>query len=353
MPAYTASTLKVRPKGRYYSSYLMSRSPSIDKHIFVMAPNHNILLETGTNELELIEFALRFKDELGDIQEQPMGINVIKVREIIRMPEITRLPDLADGVIGILNLRGQIIPAFDLGALLYEEDAIDEGNRMIVAEFNGIRIGLIVYSVNRIHRISWSMVKPPESIQSINDGDSTVVGVVHEKDKSILMIDVEKIVADVNTELALSAKDIVESTYGVNYTVLTAEDSSVIRAMIVRELSKVGFNIISTFDGLSAWNKLQEYRDKKQQDPSVEDRIDMVITDIEMPQMDGYTLVKNIKQDDFLKNIPTMIFSSMITEDNRHKGESVGVNAQLTKPEIGKLLDTARGLLHIESPKEA
>ena len=309
---------------------------------------HNILLETGTNELELIEFAVQFNDAEGSVKEQPMGINVIKVREIIRMPELTKLPDLADGVEGILDLRGQIIPAFNLGQLLYGPDATSHGDRMIVAEFNGIRIGLIVHSVNRIHRISWEEVKPPEAIDSIDPSSSTVVGIVNQGEKTILMIDVEKIVADVNTELALSASNLDLDSFGSNFTVVTAEDSSMIRKLIVNELDKVGFKIKSLNDGLSAWNHLLSIRDKVRGGENLKDHVNLIITDIEMPQMDGYTLIKNIKEDEVLKDLPVIIFSSMITEDNRHKGKSVGANAQLTKPEIGKLLETSKKLLGFE-----
>lgn len=310
--------------------------------------SHNILLETGTNELELIEFAVKFKDSEGAVHEQPMGINVIKVREIIRMPELTKLPDLADGVEGILDLRGQIIPAFNLGYLLYGSDATDDSDRMIVAEFNGIRIGLIVHSVNRIHRISWAEVKPPEAIDSVDPGNATVVGIVNQGDKTLLMIDVEKIVADVNTELALSAATLDIASFGSEFTVVTAEDSSTIRNMIVNELKKVGFNIKSLSDGLSAWKFLENVRDKVSAGENLDEHVHLVITDIEMPQMDGYTLIKNIKEDPILGTLPVMIFSSMITEDNKHKGKSVGADAQLTKPEIGKLLDTAKKLLGME-----
>ena len=315
--------------------------------------SHNILLETGTNELELIEFAVHFKNAEGEVQEQPMGINVIKVREIIRMPELTKLPDLADGVEGILDLRGQIIPAFNLGYLLYGTDSVSLGDRMIVAEFNGIRIGLIVHSVNRIHRISWGEVKPPEAIDSIDPDNSTVVGIVNRDDKTLLMIDVEKIVADVNTELALSAAQLGEDNFGIDYTVITAEDSSMIRNLIVTELKKVGFTIKSMHDGQSAWHALQDIRKKVQAGAQLDDHVNLVITDIEMPRMDGYTLIKNIKEDDILKKLPVLIFSSMITQDNRHKGESVGADAQLTKPEIGYLLETAKELLNLSSSSTA
>lgn len=311
--------------------------------------NHNILLETGTNELEIIEFAIQFRGTDGETVEQPMGINVIKVREIIRMPELTKLPDLAEGVEGILDLRGQIIPAFDLGYLLYGTDALESGERMIVAEFNGIRIGLIVHSVNRIHRISWSEVKPPQSINNIDPDSSTVVGIVHKDEKTILMIDVEKIVADVNTELALSAALLTEDNFGTNFNVVIAEDSTTIRHMIVNELTKVGFNISANFDGLSAWQHLEKIAEKVKAGERLHDHVNLIITDIEMPQMDGYTLIKHIKEDEVLKSLPVMIFSSMITSDNRHKGDSVGADAQLTKPEIGKLLSKARELLGISS----
>jgi two-component system chemotaxis response regulator CheV len=263
------------------------------------------------------------------------------------MPELTRLPDLAKGVLGILNLRGTVIPAFDLGHLLYGAEASVQGNRMIVAEFNKIRIGLIVSSVNRIHRISWEHVKPPSMIHQIDPSSLTVIGIVNMDDKTILMIDVEKIIAEINSELALKSTTHDSDQFGQSFTVLTAEDSSVIRALIVRELKKAGFNIVSKNDGLSAWNHLLGILPHLQQGESLHDHIHLVITDIEMPQMDGYTLTKNIKSNDNFRELPVMIFSSMITDDNRHKGESVGADVQLTKPEIDRLLECARELLEV------
>ncbi len=314
-----------------------------------MSTQHNILLESGTNELELIEFGVSFTNTNGEIEEQPMGINVIKVREIIRMPELTRLPDLADGVVGILNLRGTVIPAFDLGYLLYGSDASVRGNRMIVAEFNGIRLGLIVSSVNRIHRISWEHVKPPNSIHQIDKGSLTVVGIVNQHEKTILMIDVEKIIAEVNPELAMQSSTQEYIKFGAPFTVLTAEDSSVIRALIVRELKRAGFNIQSQNDGLSAWQYLESLVPKIHQGEALENHVNLVITDIEMPQMDGYTLTKKIKEHEIFRSLPVIIFSSMITDDNRHKGISVGADIQLTKPEIDRLLSCASELLLGES----
>ena len=310
-----------------------------------MSGNHQILLESGTNELELIEFKLHYLDKNENEVIQNFGINVTKVREIMRKPVLNSLPETPDGVVGMLNLRDQIIPILDLGHYLFGESATGETERLIISEFNGIRVGFMVNSVSRIHRISWESINPPTSITNVDPNHSTVVGLTTLEEKTILIIDVEEIVARIEPALAMQAVEMDNAEIGSAYTILTAEDSHLIRKMIFDQLNSVGFNIVSANNGKEAWKKLKNFVTLAREEGSITDHVDLVITDIEMPQMDGYTLTKNIKEHEMLKELPVIIFSSMVSEENKHKGTSVGADAQLTKPEIVKLIDTALSLL--------
>ncbi|KAA3656814.1 MAG: chemotaxis protein CheW, partial [Calditrichaeota bacterium] len=143
-----------------------------------MAAQTDILLESGTNELELIEFLLKYPDEYGNMIEQPFGINVAKVREIIRIPKITKLPSQHASVLGIFKLRNELIPVMNLADWLFNYDYCDEKQKLIVSEFNTIKVGFIVHDVNRIHRFSWSQVESPDSINEMDIDNSSVVGLI-------------------------------------------------------------------------------------------------------------------------------------------------------------------------------
>jgi len=303
-----------------------------------------ILLEAGTNELEIIEFAIRFKQPDGSSVAQPLGINVTKVREVIRMQPFTTLPDMMPGVCGMISLRDQLIPVLDLGFYLYGPDTAGEYERLVVTEFNNFRLALMVSEVSRIHRISWQEVEPPTSIRDVDPHHSTVIGLVTMEEKNILMIDVEKIVADLDPKLAMNSSDEVDVLPDdSSYAVLIAEDSEVIRNMVHQQLKDVGFDVIVTKDGMEAWETLTALADRN----TLKAPVDVIVTDLEMPRMDGYTLTKNIKSHPRLANIPVLIFSSMVASDNKHKGESVGADYQLTKPELVNLVNTIYGHLGI------
>lgn len=304
----------------------------------------NILLETGTNELEIIEFILRCPDKNGEFKNQSFGINVAKVREIIRMVKLTSMPNMPDSVYGIFNLRDKLIPALDLSKYLYGFRNDDKNRKMIIAEFNKIKCGFIVHDVTRIHRVSWNDIETPDTLESINTAASTIIGIIEIKGRTILMLDVEKILADIDPKSAIDTtimKDIVER----KPKVITAEDSHTIRKMITDRLQIAGFEVHSFNDGNEAWKALEEISNEVNKGKNITDLVNLIITDIEMPKLDGYSLVKQIKNDPNLKSLPVVIFSSIINEDNKHRGESVGVDAQLSKPQIGELLDVARYLM--------
>ncbi|MCX6147154.1 MAG: chemotaxis protein [Candidatus Kapabacteria bacterium] len=306
--------------------------------------NHNILLDSGTNELEVIEFILNYNDKKGKSQTQSFGINVIKVREIIKMQDLTKMPNQSKFVVGLFNLRNNLIPALDILDYLYGEKSNLQTSKMVIAEFNKLQVGLIVSDVSRIHRISWSSIVSPESLHDFDTDNSTVTGILKLDDRHILMIDVEKIVADVQPSSAIDNTG-AEKLFENKPIVVTAEDSLTIRKLISERLIIAGFNLKPFNDGEQAWKFLEGVSQKVSEGANLKDLVNVVITDIEMPNLDGYTLTKKIKSDKNLSGLPVVIFSSLVNDEISHKGKAVGADAQLSKPEIGELLETVRTLL--------
>ena len=309
-----------------------------------MGMETNILLESGTNELEIVEFRLNSVNSQGLATVQSFGINVAKVREIVRMPQITKLPNLPPSVLGLFTLRNKLIPALDLNNYLFRQPNNAENRKMIIAEFNKMACGFIVNDVHRIHRISWAQIEAPDTLNELNSSDSTVVGIIKFEDRNVLMIDIEKIIADIDPNSAIDGVIEIPTVTGKPIAV-TAEDSATIRKMITNKLNLAGFEIVSFNDGEAAWNYLNELSKTCKNINELHNKVNVIITDIEMPKMDGYTLTKNIKGDSLLSQIPVVIFSSIVSQDVLHKGKSVGADAQLTKPQIGILIETIRELL--------
>ena len=309
-----------------------------------MGMETNILLESGTNELEIVEFRLNSVNSQGLATVQSFGINVAKVREIVRMPQITKLPNLPPSVLGLFTLRNKLIPALDLNNYLFRQPNNAENRKMIIAEFNKMACGFIVNDVHRIHRISWAQIEAPDTLNELNSSDSTVVGIIKFEDRNVLMIDIEKIIADIDPNSAIDGVIEIPTVVGKPIAV-TAEDSATIRKMITDKLNLAGFEIVSFKDGEAAWNYLNELSKTCKNINELHNKVNVIITDIEMPKMDGYTLTKNIKGDSLLSQIPVVIFSSIVSQDVLHKGKSVGADAQLTKPQIGILIETIRELL--------
>ncbi len=312
-----------------------------------MTNKSEILIESGTNELEIVEFLLKFPNARGEMKEQHYGINVTKIREIIRIPTITLIPNLPSAVVGVFELRENIIPALDLTGYLYDYPNYSSNNKMIITEFNRVQTGMIVNDVSRIHRITWADIVSPDIVQDANPEQSTITGIVQFPGKRILMLDAEKIVADIDPSSAIdnSGKD---ERFDHKIRVFTAEDSAIIRKMIGNRLSSANIEFESFNDGQRCWERLLEVKEHVINGDAMSKYLDLVITDIEMPKLDGYTLTRQIKEDEILGLLPVVIFSSMINQDILHKGESVGADAQLSKPMIGELLSSIRNLLGVE-----
>lgn len=288
--------------------------------------NKGILLESGTNEFEIIEFSV------GGVY---YGLNVAKVREVINAVPITFIAKAHPNLDGIFTLRKRVMPLVNLARCLNAPD-VETDFKIIVCEINNFYVGFKVDAVYRIHRISWTQMEPAPHIS----GSDLVVGIVKMQERLIILLDFEKILADVNPELNKKMAAIPVSTPDLvsirkKRTILIAEDSRMLRDLLLGTLHTAGYNTISNENGQEAWDKLQEIAASSRQ---LNDVIQLVITDIEMPQMDGHHLIKRIKDHPQLKELPVVIFSSLINEEMRRKGEALGAFAQITKPEIEQLI---------------
>ncbi|MDR1125407.1 MAG: chemotaxis protein [Deltaproteobacteria bacterium] len=307
----------------------------------------NILLEAGTNELEIVEFHLDEQDEGQEVYKGYYGVNVAKVLEIIRMPKVTEMPEVRHkSVLGAFNLRSSIIPLVDLSLWLGKKRVqTGEEPKVIVTEFNNVNTAFMVSGVNRIHRISWEEVEAPNSYVSTMT-KNTITGVVKMDGRIIFLLDLERIVSDLNPQLGLRLDNGIDWDKTKQYRALVADDSTVIREMIKDLLQKAGFSVEAFNNGKDAWNRLCSIKDKAEsaQRP-ISDFLQVVISDIEMPQMDGHSFCKHIKEDPVLKKLPVILFSSLITDKLRHKGLAVGADDQIAKPEITYVATKAIALI--------
>ncbi len=311
----------------------------------------NILLESGTNELEIVEFYIDEVTEEGEVYRGHYGINVAKVVEIIRPQELTLVPsNVKQGVSGMFPFRdGKVIPLINLASYFKKENPKDSDPRIIVTEFNNMQTAFMVSGVNRIYRLSWTEIESPGKIVQEAASDC-ITSIVRIENRVILVLDFEAIVAHMTPELAMKGYDPEPLPAGkehIKFRIVHAEDSSSIRRMIMSILQKDGrFEVLQFEDGLSALKYLQETRDKAiEADKPIENFLNGVITDIEMPNLDGLTLCRKVKEDPTLKSLPVAIFSSLITASTTHKANSVGADAQFAKPDLKILADKIYALM--------
>jgi|UniRef100_UPI004027A779 two-component system chemotaxis response regulator CheV len=293
----------------------------------------NILLESGTNELEILEFTLA---------DNHYGINVAKIREILSYQKVTPVPNTHPSVEGIFMPRDTMITVINLKRCLDIPDN-DERGLFIITNFNKLNVAFHVDQVIGIHRVSWDEIIKPDSTINGQDG-SVSTGVIKINDKLVVILDFESIVSSISPETGLRVTDMKEfqGRERSEDTILIAEDSQLLSSLIQDCLNKAGYtNLIVTMNGQEAWDTLLKF--KKEGNPG--EKVQCIITDIEMPQMDGHRLTKLVKSDDVLKNIPLIIFSSLVNEEMRRKGEMLGADAQLTKPEIGSLVEAIDKLI--------
>ncbi len=294
----------------------------------------NILLESGTNELEVLEFTL------GD---NHYGINVAKIREILQYMPVTPVPNTHPSVEGIFMPRDTMITVINLKNCLNLPQT-DEKGLFIITNFNKLNVAFHVDQVIGIHRVSWeNIIKPDETLTGEHGGTAT--GVIKMNDRLIVILDFEAIVASISPQTGLRVNDLdeMEARDRSDATILIAEDSALLSKLITECLKKSGYtNLIVEENGQEAWDEIKAMQEKG----DIKKHLDCIITDIEMPLMDGHRLTKLVKSDAELRDIPVIIFSSLVNEEMRKKGEQLGADAQLTKPEIGKLVDAIDKLLN-------
>lgn len=292
-----------------------------------------ILLENGTNELEVLEFKL---------DGNAYGINVAKIKEIITYEPVTPVPNAHPSIEGIFMPRDTMITAIDLKNCLQRGTA-EPGGLFIITSFNKLDIAFHVDSVVGIHRVSWrDIIKPGSTVSTTEEGVST--GIIKFEDRLIIILDFEKIVTDINPETGLKMTDIEElgERQRNDVPILIAEDSPLLNKLIVDSLHKAGYaNLIHTENGQQAYEVIEECK----KEGTLKEHVQCIITDIEMPIMDGHRLTKLVKSDEETKDIPVVIFSSLVNEEMKRKGAALGANAQLSKPEIGNLVRTVDELV--------
>ena len=294
-----------------------------------------ILLESGTNEIEVMKFT---------VQGEFYGINVAKVQEIIMSSKVQPMPHAHPSVEGIFKPRDTLITVINLSHYLSGEMAEKTPRDLfIITNFNRMTVAFRVQSIEGISRISWKAIQKPDKTLA-NGVESITTGIAQCEDQLVSILDFEKIVAEISPETTIQVSEV--ESLGVrpinNSPIMVVEDSVLLRRMIDDSLERAGFTQISNFNsGQEAWNYLRSISE----DPALYQKVNLIITDIEMPEMDGHRLTKLVKEHPNLKKLPVVIFSSLIDEQMRKKGEELGADEQLAKPEIGKLITILDDLL--------
>lgn len=285
----------------------------------------------GTNRLEVLLFSLGKNSSTE--RDEVFGINVFKVREVMHVPEITHAPDMPDSVEGMVSLRGSMVPVINLQKFC-GVNADEKPKILMITEYNKNVQGFLVHSVDNIERLDWDEVKaPPPMLASRLGGLVTAVAELENK-KLVMIMDVEKVLADT---AGLYEEDtlydgIDKHDKSEDLTVLFADDSIVARDQIQKTLEHMGFNYIVTKNGAEAWVKLKEIAEKSETTGrDISEYINIILTDVEMPEMDGYVLTRKIKADQRFKDIPVIMHSSLTAEANQALGKGVGADAYVPK----------------------
>ena len=289
---------------------------------------HSILLESGTNELEILEFI---------IDENSYAINVFKVREVVLPIQVTKVPNIHPYIEGIIHFRGSVLPVIDIPKVLGKTTKTPNStHKYIIAEFNKQHVAFHVEDVSQISRISWEQIEKPSDMYK--DADSPIIGIVKKNDNIILLLDFERILVSINPDTGIKIDDIKKlgPRERSEKKIVIAEDSALLRKLLLDTITEAGYVNLEFFEnGLDAYNYLESLLETND---AIEKHVQLVITDIEMPQMDGHHLTKKIKTHPELQKLPVLIFSSLIIDDLRHKGKNVGADDQISKPEIVELV---------------
>ena len=294
-----------------------------------------ILLDVGTNELEIVEFYI---NEEKDGYRGYYGINVSKVMEIIQPQPVTAMPQMRHpSVLGAFSYRGgTIVPLIDLCAYLGKGKTADEDPKIIITEFNNVQNAFLVSGVTRIHRISWQQVESPSKFM-LEMSRNSITGVVRLDNRVVFLLDMEAIVGALHPDLGIHMEiDTSTPRPTTRYKILHIDDSANIRHLVLAKLQEEGrFEVTQVVDGKQAWDLLLSLKAKGQEEGlAITDYFQGVISDIEMPNLDGLTLCRYIKEDPYLKHLPVAMFSSLISPSLASKCETVHADAQFAKPDL-------------------
>lgn len=310
------------------------------------------VLKVGTNEMELVVFRMFGSLPDGSPEILDYGVNVAKVREIIPMPTLTKVPDMPVYAEALTEVRGEVIPIVDLGKWMkvVPPENMEIRLKVIVLEMLGTTVGMIVHEVERIRRIKWDQIKPPPALmQAKHSGRVTGVTKIDDEGESLLLIlDLESVISEMGglvhkQEIALEEIENVGKKK-LKGTVLIADDSSVARRILKDTLENAGLHVIEAIDGKQALEILNDFLDRIGNQP-ITDFVQLIISDVEMPEMDGLTFTKNVKGNPKLQIIPVMINTSLSGEENKEKAKGVGAEGYMVKFDVAKLLAEVSKLL--------
>ncbi len=285
------------------------------------------ILRTGSNELEIVLFK---------VGEQNFGINVAKVKEILRYSGHRPVPHSPKALLGIFQSRNRVLPLISLRRYMNLEDEEDiKKSKIIITDYFNLQTAFLVDDVYRLFRIKWEDIIPPSEYEM---AEGYIIGTTQIEEKLVHLLDFERIVIELNPEV-VKIKDESAKAQFKNIKIIMVEDSDTTRKLIKETLESLGFKDILTFrNGKEAYNYLLSVKKRVQEENSdLKSLVNVIITDIEMPQMDGYTLTKLIKEDSILKEIPVIIFSSISSPEVHFKKDIVGADVHITKYDIPKL----------------
>ena len=288
----------------------------------------------GSNKMEILLFSLG--------SEEKFGINVFKVKEVCPAVKITRTPNMPSGVEGIVSLRGHVMPVLNMASFM-GIDSVEKHQTMMVAEYNNHILGFLVESVDRIIRVDWDKVRATEGM--LSDKSARITAITELSDGTLISIlDVEQILSDAFGEAIVGNVEPVVSEHDL--CVFFADDSMVARRKIGEVLDKMGVKHIQSSNGNEAWERLKSLADSAQSSgTALHDRIQVILTDAEMPEMDGYVLTHHVKSDKRFDGIPVVMHSSLSSEANRAMGRRAGVDYYVPKFDSMILSSTLRPLL--------
>jgi len=291
------------------------------------------ILKVGTNEMELVDFRI-YKREGDEFYEGIYGVNVSKVREIIRLPKLTELPAVPPFIEGIFDLRGVVIPVVNLAKWMQveEPEILEQSKRVIITEFNNILIGFIVHDAKRIRRINWKEIEPASfsgGARGSSFDQSKITGVTRIEDDAVLLIlDLESVVQDLGLYTPSIQSELAENSK-FSGTALLLDDSATARKIVHDALVEIGFNVYEAADGEEGIRKLEELYEMYNEQLSSE--LKLIISDVEMPKMDGFHFASNIKKDPRFSSIPIIFNSSISDHFSESRGLDAGGEAYLVK----------------------